>query len=148
MQPDKDIKLSIVASSRKVLRTSAALYRANRRVLSIRKGQEQGIAGVSFATGLTRAVAYGEGQVDINFTSEMVQMWVSNEGYRDWRSIVAVPVIDTDHWIPVAVITMTSNMPTPFWKEFGSKQNLLEPELYRIMRRAAHFCLVGWSLDT
>ena len=135
-------RLRMIASSRKNVERKGALLRAQHRVLSIRKGSEQGIAGVCFTTGTNRAVAYGEGRVDINFTSDMLRTWISSEGYRDWRSIIAVPVIDTEHWIPVAVIAMTSNLPTPFWKEFGEKQNLLEPELYAIMRRTAHFCLV------
>jgi len=136
-------RLRMVASSRNDVGRDGALLRAQRRVLSIRMGQEQGIAGLTFARGTTRAVAYGEGKVDINFTAEMSKRWVSHEGYRDWRSIIAVPVIDTTDWIPVAVVTMTSSSPSPFWKEFGAKQRLLEPELYSVLRRTANFCLVG-----
>lgn len=135
-------RLRMVASSRKFVPHDRALFRANKRVLSIKKGQEQGIAGVCFSTGTIRTVAFGEGEVDINFTPSMLETWISSKGYRDWRSIISVPVIDTEHWIPVAVITLTSNMPSPFWKEFGAKQSLLEPELYTAMRSTAHFCLV------
>lgn len=139
----KSARLRMVASSRKDVGRKGAIVRARNRVLSIRKGQEQGIAGVCFSTGINRAVAYGEGRVDINFTAEMSKKWLSQEGYRDWRSIIAMPVIDTEDWIPVAVIALTSNFLTPFWKNFGAKQNLLEPELHTIMRRTVHFCLKG-----
>ena len=138
-------RLRMVASSRKCMDAKKALYRATRRVLSIRKGKEQGIAGVCFASGTNRSVEFGAGQVDINFTTEMTQNWTSQVGYRDWRSIVAVPVIDTQSWVPVAVITLTSNMPNPFWLNFGQKANLLEPELHTIMRRTAHFCIVDYA---
>jgi hypothetical protein len=142
---DRNVRLRIVAGSRNFVGGNGALIRAKHRVLSIRKNKEQGIAGVCYSTGTTRAVAYGEGQVDINFTAEMSSKWTSDKGYRDWRSIVAVPVIDTEYWVPVAVITLTSNMPDPFWTHFGAKRNLLEPELYAVMRRTAHFCLVDFA---
>lgn len=138
-------RLRMIASNRKDVGRDGALFRAKRRVLSIRKGQEQGVAGVCFLSGTNRAVAYAEGNVDINFPQVMSEFWISHEGYRDWRSIISVPMIDTEDWIPVAVITMTSNLPTPFWKSFGSNQNLLEPELYTIMRRTAHFCLADFG---
>ncbi|HEY3771268.1 MAG TPA: SIR2 family protein [Candidatus Angelobacter sp.] len=137
--------LRLVASSRKFVDGKKAIFRATRRALSIKKGEEQGIAGVCYATGTNRSVEFGSGQVDINFTPEMVQNWMSQVGYRDWRSIVAVPVIDTKYWIPVAVITLTSNMPSPFWSNFESKAYLLEPELYTVMRRTAHFCMVDFA---
>jgi hypothetical protein len=138
-------RLRMVASSRKVLASRGALFRARRRVLSISRGREQGIAGVCFSSGTERAIAFGEGQVDVNFTSEMSENWISSEGYRDWRSIVAVPVIDTDFWVPVAVVTLTSNQADPFWKGFGDKQVLLQPELYTAMRQAGHFAIVGFG---
>ncbi len=138
-------RLRMVASSRNALTWKAALRRATRRVLLISKGREQGIAGVCFTSGTERAVAFGEGQVDINFTADMSENWTSSEGYRDWRSIVAVPVIDTKFWVPVAVITLTSNQPDPFWLHFGEKQILLQPELYSAMRQAGHFALAGFA---
>jgi hypothetical protein len=140
--------LRLVATSRNVVDGQKAIYRAKKRALSVRKGEEQGIAGVCYASGTSRSVEFGAGQVDINFTPEMTQNWTSQVGYRDWRSIVAVPVIDTRYWIPVAVITLTSNMPSPFWSNFGSKANLLEPELYTVMRRTAHFCIVDFASNT
>jgi hypothetical protein len=135
-------KLRMVASSRKFVPFDRALLRARHRVFSIRKNEEEGIAGVCFSTGTNRAVAFGDGDVDINFSPAMSKAWVSDKGYRDWRSIIAVPVLDTKHWIPVAVITLTSNMALPFWNGFGEKQTLLEPELNASMRSAANFCLV------
>lgn len=141
-------RLRMIASSRTRADSRGALHRARHRILSIQKGNEQGIAGVCFSTGTTRTVAFGEGEVDINFSSQMSQRWTSQAGYRDWRSIIAVPVIDTDSWVPTAVITLTSNMPNPFWTQFGSKSNLLEPELHTAMRRAAYFCLRDFATMT
>lgn len=140
-------RLRMVASSRKFVTRDGAVVRATKHVLAIRKEREQGIAGVCFSTGTNRAVVYGEGQVDVNFTAEMSKEWVSQAGYRDWRSIMAVPVIDTENWVPVSVITLTSNMPDPFWTQFGKKGDLLEPELYTVLRRTARFCLADFASD-
>jgi len=118
---------------------------SRRRRLQIKKGKEQGIAGVSFATGTVRAVAFGEGDVDINFTPTMKAAWISRKGYRDWRSILSVPIIDTPYWLPVAVLNLTSSMADPFWSRFGKKQALLEAELHAIVRRTAAFCLTGFA---
>lgn len=138
-------RLRMVAASRKNVGKKGASYRAVRRVLSIQRGGEQGIAGASYLSGTIRSVAFGEGQVDINFTPEMRSDWISDLGYRDWRSIVAVPVLDSKSWVPVGVITVTSNLPDPFWTRFGDKKYLLEPELHAAMRQAAYFCLAGFG---
>jgi hypothetical protein len=138
-------RLRIVASSRKAADADTAVGRAILRVLSIAKGEEQGIAGVCYSTGTERAIAFGEGQVDVNFSTEMTENWIAKEGYRDWRSIVAVPVIDSRNWVPVAVVTLTSNLANPFWTTFGEKQFLLQPELYAAMRQAGYFALVGFA---
>jgi hypothetical protein len=147
-ESEANARLRMVASSRKWVKKDGAIMRATKRVLAIRKEREQGIAGVCFSTGTNRAVVYGEGQVDVNFTAEMSKEWVSQAGYRDWRSIIAVPVIDTEDWVPVAVITLTSNMPDPFWVQFGKKKDLLEPELYTVLRRTARFCLADFASDS
>lgn len=137
-------RLRIVASSRSAVDGETALERAIERVLSIAKGEEQGIAGVCYSTGTERAVAFGEGQVDVNFSNEMTEEWIAREGYRDWRSIVAVPLIDSKYWVPVAVVTLTSNLANPFWTTFGEKQYLLQPELYTAIRQAGYFALAGF----
>jgi hypothetical protein len=138
-------RLRMVASSRKSVDADGALIRATKRVLSIVKGGEQGIAGVCYSSGTERSVAFGEGQIDVNFSPDMARDWISSEGYRDWRSIVAVPIIDSKYWVPVAVVTMTSNLATPFWSTLGEKQYLLQPELYTAMRQAGYFALVGFA---
>lgn len=138
-------RLRMVASSRKSVDGDDAFLRATKKVLSIVKGAEQGIAGVCYSSGTERSVAFGEGQIDVNFTPDMARDWISNEGYRDWRSIVAVPIIDSKYWVPVAVVTMTSNLAVPFWNTLGEKQYLLQPELYTAMRQAAYFALVGFA---
>lgn len=125
-----------------------ARMRAQNRSFQLKRGREQGIGGVSYASGTIRAVAFGEGEVDINFTPRMISGWVSRKGYRDWRSILSVPVIDTPYWLPVAVITLTSNMAEPFWKRFGRKADLLELELYAIIRRTGAFCLRDFTAGT
>ncbi|HLJ86153.1 MAG TPA: SIR2 family protein [Candidatus Angelobacter sp.] len=140
-----EARIRIVASSREAVDHNKALDRALGRVLSIAKGEEQGIAGVCFSTGTERAIAFGEGQVDVNFSNTMMEKWTGKDGYRDWRSIVAVPVIDSKYWVPVAVITLTSNFANPFWTSFGEKQQLLQSELYAAMRQAGHFALVGFA---
>ncbi|MBZ5505240.1 MAG: SIR2 family protein [Acidobacteriia bacterium] len=122
-----------------------AKKQARHRRLQIKKGREQGIAGVSFVSGTVRAVSYGEGDVDINFPASMRTQWVSRKGYRDWRSILSIPIIDTPYWLPVAVLNLTSSMADPFWSRFGKKQDLLEAELHAIIRRTAAFCLTGFA---
>jgi hypothetical protein len=115
------------------------------RRLLIKKGKEQGIAGVSFVRGTVRAVSFGDGDVDINFPPSMRARWVSRKGYKDWRSILSVPIIDTPYWLPVAVMNLTSSMADPFWSRFGKNQGALEAELHAIIRRTAAFCLTGFA---
>jgi hypothetical protein len=91
--------------------TEAAEH-ANKRRLSIRVGQEQGVAGISFVSGLKHESITPQG-LNLRFTPTMIAEWET-----DFQSLVAVPIHATvEHagerfWLPVGVMVATSSIKT------------------------------------
>ena len=145
--PEEDLKISllvplsktdlgIIADTREPRSSESAWERAKCFRLAIDPAKPQGISGVSYVSGKEVEVLDDPQGADRNFSSEMRRIWYSR-GYRDWRSVLAVPVMDSQHWVPVAVVTMTSNKGEPFWTRFGPAKGRYQPELYAAMRRTA-----------
>lgn len=111
------------------------------RDLRIQRGRSQGVAGNAFELGLSLEEFDGAGYVNWGFTEDMVRSWDTQYGARSWRSIMAVPILDTPSWIPVAVVTLTSNYVEPCWKRFGSRTGIELPRLKRVLRRASKMYL-------
>jgi hypothetical protein len=139
----KSEKLSLVGTSREVAPEDALSY-AIARSLDIRKGKEQGAAGVAFTSGRARESLHGDTGQDFNFTPEMTERWVNEQGFRDWRSVLAVPLLAGRNWTPVAVVTLTSNLPQPFWRGFGANEEVFTAELLSWMRQTAKKALGGF----
>jgi hypothetical protein len=137
-------KLSLVATSRDVSPEEAASF-VTTRSLEIRRGKEQGAAGLAFTSGRARESLYGDTGQDFNFTPEMTKDWVNEQGFRDWRSVLAVPLLAGKDWTPVAVVTLTSNLPQPFWRRFGGDQEVFTAELLSWMRQTARKALGGFA---
>jgi hypothetical protein len=136
-------KLSLVGTSREVT-TEDPLSYAIKRSLDIRRGREQGAAGVAYTSGRARESLYGDARQDFNFTPEMTERWVNEQGFRDWRSVLAVPLLAGKSWTPVAAVTLTSNLPQPFWRRFGANEEAFTTELSSWMRQTARKALGGF----
>jgi hypothetical protein len=137
--------ISTAATSRRQRTGDQARAHAELRRLSVEEGGEQGVAGVAFATGTTREVLDdGEG-INLNFSPDMIELWDLSEGYREWRSVLAIPVLDSPSWLPVAVVTVTSSFGTPFWTRFGEREPRYLAELEHMIRRAAKWLLVDYK---
>ena len=136
-------KLSLVATSRDVTPEDAVAY-ARARSLDIQKGREQGAAGLAFTSGRARESLHGDIGQDFNFKPEMTERWVNEQGFRDWRSVLAVPLLAGKNWTPVAVVTLTSNSPQPFWRRFSANEDVFTTELLSWMRQTARKALGGF----
>jgi hypothetical protein len=136
-------KLSLVATSRDVSPEDALAY-ATKRSLDIQKGREQGAAGIAFTSGRARESLHGDTGQDFNFTPDMTERWVNEQGFRDWRSVLAVPLLAGRNWTPVAVVTLTSNLPQPFWRRFGVNEEVFTTELLSWMRQTTKKALGGF----
>jgi hypothetical protein len=114
------------------------------RSLSVARMAVQGAAGRSFFAGLPVDAPFGSPRIDEEFSPEMVRAWEHHDRYRDWRSLYAIPVIDTPDWLPVAVLTVTSNYSEPFWRRFPDehREHYLT-ELKRFCRKATKALLDG-----
>jgi hypothetical protein len=83
---------------------------AEKHRLNIRAGEEQGVAGLSFASGLQHE-SHEPKSLNANFTSAMIATWGT-----DFASLVAVPIHaagvheGTRFWVPVGVVVATSSI--------------------------------------
>jgi hypothetical protein len=132
--------LGIVADSREPRSGESARKRAKSFRLAIDPHKPQGISGVAYVSGKEVEVLDDPQAADRNFSSDMLRIWYSH-GYRDWRSALAVPLMDSQHWVPVGVMTITSNKGEPFWTRFGQAKGRYQPELYTTIRKTAKILL-------
>ncbi|MBC7925641.1 MAG: SIR2 family protein, partial [Bryobacteraceae bacterium] len=130
----REPRLQIVVSSDKSRRRSEALSYASTFSFNITIDREQGLSGVAFTRGCTLESRNNATETERNFTPEMRENWYRALGYKDWRSLLSVPVFDSDQWVPVAVVTLTSNLPVPFWAGLAAGDL---PELIAALRRTA-----------
>lgn len=136
-----ELRLHQVASSRRCRSAAEASELAERRALSLRRGLEQGAAGVAFVVGNNRQVLHGEPGIDARFSADLKTRWPSEQNsYRDWRSLLCITVLDTEDWLPVAVVTLTSNMSTPFWTELDRRSEL-QAELFTVLRKTGRWLI-------
>ena len=127
-----------------------ATQHAEQRRLSVRVGEEQGIAGLSFASGLKYESLKPE-SLNSNFTPAMIEAWET-----DFASLVAVPIHAAGvaggerFWVPVGVVVATSSLATaegsasaasnvrgPCWRE--------HPASLRALRAVGEHLLLGKS---
>jgi hypothetical protein len=114
------------------------------RSLGVARMAWQGAAGKAFFAGLPVDAPFGSTIIDRGFSPEMVRAWEHHDRYRDWRSVYAIPVIDTPDWLPVAVLTVTSSYSEPFWRRFPDEhRELYLTEFKRFCRKATKALLDG-----
>jgi hypothetical protein len=118
-----------------------------RHSLAFRRDGEEGVSGPSFADGLVLDSSDEPEEEGANrgFSRAKTQDWLQGgPGYRDWRSILSVPVLDTEAWIPVALIAITSNVAKPCWSEL-SRADIAD--LIAQLRRTAKLLIAEHRLD-
>ncbi len=119
-------RIASFAESRKQYTGAAAEEYAARFQLLV--GQSaQGITGNAFSKGRAIEVLDDPDLADENFTPEMKQQYIQRR--RTWRSLLAVPYLETSDRLPVLVISVTSNLNEPFWIRFGAKKQAYRDEL-------------------
>jgi len=137
-----------VASSRpvgggRIVRTGAeAREHARSMSLAVRAAGGQGVAGHAFVRQCAVEVLDNGQGINWEFSRAMEVEWdrESDSTPRDWRSILALPVLDTPSWVPIAVIVLTSNRPDPIWRRLEPQQDLAE--LKAMLRRTARSLVV------
>jgi hypothetical protein len=132
-----------ICTSRRQRTGAEAEEHARLTKLSIARGNEQGLAGIAFASAQHLTILDDERPIYRNFSPEMKRLWRSER--RDWRSILALPVMDQPSWLPIGVAVATSNYPEPFWTRFGERKDRYQTELFAMMRETARFILGGFK---
>jgi hypothetical protein len=113
---------------------------ARSRRFALYAGREEGVAGRAFVSGRSFAAAEGDGLLNANFPRRRTP-WDAEDAQRDWRSLMTIPLLDTEQWIPLAVIVVTSNLLRPFWARFGERQDDYLAELETCARNTARLLL-------
>lgn len=128
-------QLQLLATSRHVRSGAQARAYAKRRSLRVAPERAvQGVAGISFHFGNSNDACDNHPSINYNFTSSQVREWDRNFNMRDWRSILAVPALGGERSLPYAVMSLTSNLGRPFWRQFENERHDL-PVLKTLMRR-------------
>jgi hypothetical protein len=139
---DSVARLYLLAESpaRRASAGMEAREKAQRRALGIGRAAPQGVAGLAFVQGLQLEVLNRGPGYNYNFDEAMNKEWSDTF----WHSILAVPVLDSRDFVPVAVVCVTSNeTKQPFWRMEPAN----EPELYKRMRATAKYLLAGFRKE-
>lgn len=144
MLPKKPMELALVVDSHEAMSGEAGRAVAETFTLSLDPGRPEGVASVAFLTGNDFEAQDAPAEVDRNFSAEKHALWYARHGYRSWRSVLCLPLMDTPEWLPVAVISVTSNMANPFWARFGDASDRYEQELYDALLHTARWILTGF----
>ncbi|MFL6417381.1 MAG: SIR2 family protein [Bryobacteraceae bacterium] len=87
--------------------------------LRIGHRKAQGVAGVAFSQGRPYEVLNDPEFADQNFTPAMKQFY--DRKLRNWRSLMAIPILQTPDQLPVLVAAISSNLGEPFWTNKGEE---------------------------
>ncbi len=85
--------------------------------LRIGHRKAQGVSGVAFSQGRPYEVLDDPEFADQNFTPAMKQFY--DRKLRNWRSLIATPILETPDQLPVLVAAISSNLGEPFWSKKG-----------------------------
>jgi hypothetical protein len=83
----------------------------------------QGVSGVAFSQGRPYEVLDDPEFADQNFTPAMKQFY--DRKLRNWRSLIAMPILETPDQLPVLVAAISSNLGQPFWTGKGEDKEKL-----------------------
>lgn len=85
--------------------------------LRVSQKKAQGVSGVAFSRGRPYEVLDDPQFADQNFTPAMKQFY--DKKLRNWRSLIATPILETPDQLPVLVAALSSNLGQPFWSKKG-----------------------------
>jgi hypothetical protein len=112
------------------------------RRLKIHEHNSEGVAGQAFIGSIPLMVVDDGRGIDSHFGEAKSRDWNRGIGAhgRTWRSIYSIPVLDGPHWLPIGVITVSSNMGEPCWKRMNTAG---ESELKTVLRRSARSAIAN-----
>ncbi len=121
-------EIAVFAETRHAGYGKEARQYANHFRLRVSGGLAQGVAGVAFSQGKLFEVLDDPDVADQNFTPEMRQFYASR-GLRNWRSLIAIPILEMNDRLPVAVVALSSNLPQPFWARFEQRSEAYRTQM-------------------
>ncbi len=81
----------------------------------------EGASGYSFVTGVDTEVTRDAARLYLNFgDAEKREKW---ESLRDFSSLLCIPIYGSAQWVPLGVMYLTSNQPTPFWSRLDTEDH-------------------------
>lgn len=121
-----------------------ARKRAELHSFAIKYKGEGGSSGAAFVSGRPdNTGTSGQDLAHRNIDAKTKTRWRNAPGFRDWRSILSVPMSDSPDWVPVSILSITSNFAVPFWERFGEERQKFEPELKAVIRGAMKTDILG-----
>ena len=121
-------EIAVFAETRHVANGKEARQYTNQFRLRVSGGLAQGVAGFAFSQGKLFEVLDDPDVADQNFTPEMKQFY-ANRGLRNWRSLIAIPILEMNDRLPVAVVVISSNLPQPFWVRFEQRNEAYRTQM-------------------
>ena len=120
--------LGTYCDTRHVLTGKEAEEYAEQFRLRVSRDKPQGVAGTAFLEGKPSEVLDNPDLADNNLSPRMKDFY-AQKGLRNWRSLLAIPVLwGTDH-LPILTVAISSNVAQPFWTRFGDRQSDYQVEL-------------------
>ena len=113
-----------------------AIDRANLFRFGVNYLEEGGSSGLAFVRGQPDEAIDEADWAHRNIPRDTIKIWYQQKGFRDWRSIISIPILDSKDWKPIGVVSITSNFPKPFWGCFGDQKDRLQGQLKAIVRGA------------
>jgi hypothetical protein len=113
-------QIAIFADTRHTFSGKEAEEYARQFRLRVGHRKSQGVAGVAFSQGRPYEVLDDPEFADQNFTPAMKQFY--DRKLRNWRSLIATPILETPDQLPVLVAAVSSNLGEPFWHKEGEKK--------------------------
>ncbi len=111
-------EIAIFADTRHSFTGKEARQYASQFRLRLARGKAQGVACAAFSQGRLFQVLNDPEAADRNFTPRMKQFY-ARKGLRNWRSLIAFPLLETRDRLPVGVVALSSNLAKPFWSRFA-----------------------------
>ena len=128
-------QIAIFVDTRHPLNGKEAEEYARQFRLRVGHRKSQGVSGVAFSQGRPYEVLDDPEFADQNFTPAMKQFY--DRKLRNWRSLIAAPILETPDQLPVLVAAVSSNVGEPFWakgEEKGKRWRQVNQALELVVR--------------
>jgi|SRR5665213_1712056 len=150
MMMDDQTRLHLVARTQhQPLNGATAEAMARLHAFEIGYHHEQGSSGAAFVDGQTDVSCDEMKLTHRNIPRQKWDAWRKMDGFQGWRSIISIPLRESPDWVPVCILSITSNQGIPFWSRFGPQESLYMRELEMVVRGAIweHFLPKSRSSD-